>query len=147
LLFILLLILGGLSLVALIAGFVWQLTRGACGVRAAPKWEQSWGRRRRPDGVRSPQRCPSSLRLSPKELALRFRERPEPPSRLSRRRSGPAGGGRRSPGLLLAGGLSGLLLFGSLALVTTLENKLLGLAAVAIAVFITATEVRDYLRA
>ena len=51
------------------------------------------------------------------------------------------------PGLLLAGGLTGLLLFGALALYTSLESKLLGLAAVAIALYVTVTEVRDYLRA
>ena len=145
--FILLLILGGLSLVALIAGFVWQLTRGSVRRESRPEMGAEVGAGETARRGAQSSKVPELSATLSKGTGTQVQG--EAGTSFSAVKAALRAGRWREalPGLLLAGGLSGLLLFGSLALVTTLENKLLGLAAVAIAVFITATEVRDYLRA
>jgi hypothetical protein len=51
------------------------------------------------------------------------------------------------PGLLMSIGLLAVLLFGALALWTSLPSKLFGAAAVAVAVYVAATELRSFARA
>jgi hypothetical protein len=50
------------------------------------------------------------------------------------------------PGLLTAGGMLAMLVCGALALLTSLPSKLLGIAALVVALYIAATELRSFLR-
>jgi len=54
---------------------------------------------------------------------------------------------RAVPALLVATGMLTLLVFGALALLTSLPSKLFGLAALGIAVYISVTELRSFSKA
>jgi len=177
--FIVLVILSGLSLIALIAGFIWQLSRGnvrrtsgpevrsqkpearthprpGCAVGAGVGEETAQvGEIAEEDEAPVGQATTESSGTA-EHAADVFKGRDikierEAETSLSAIKAAVRAGRWREalPGLLLAGGLTGLLLFGALVLFTSLDRygKLLGLAAVAIALYVTATEVRDYLRA
>jgi hypothetical protein len=51
------------------------------------------------------------------------------------------------PGLLMAAGILAVLVFGALALYTSLPSKLFGAAALTIAAYVSATELRAFARA